>query len=211
MLYQPILLDTKGIDILEKNNVVLEISKIYPDIDLAAISVFEIRADGKSIGVEPLKSFSSWIWNKNDETKILLIFQAEKLTTEAQNSLLKIIEEPPKDTLIVLISKNTDTLLQTINSRSLNIGITSKISHNKERPEFINGNYVDRTKIIDSLTKEDNSREKALKLVEELINYYLGDKDNMSKSDKLLEMYLGIKMSTNLKLSLSLVNNIVST
>jgi len=211
MLYQPILLDTKGIDLLEKNKVLQEVLETYPNIDLQAISVFEVIAEGKSIGVEQLKSFSSWIWNKNDDIKILVIYQAEKLTTEAQNSLLKIIEEPPKDTLIILISKNTDTLLSTINSRCLNISISTQNLEESVRPEFLTGNYIDRVRIIDSITKDDNSREKALKLVEELINYYLGDKDNMSKSDKLLEMYLGIKTGTNLKLSLSLVNNIVST
>jgi len=211
MLYQPILLDTKGIDLLEKNKVLQEVLETYPNIDLQAISVFEVIAEGKSIGVEQLKSFSSWIWNKNDDIKILVIYQAEKLTTEAQNSLLKIIEEPPKDTLIILISKNTDTLLSTINSRCLNISISTQNLEGSARPEFLTGNYIDRVRIIDSITKDDNSREKALKLVEELINYYLGDKDNMSKSDKLLEMYLGIKTGTNLKLSLSLVNNIVST
>jgi len=211
MLYQPILLDTKGIDLLEKNKVLQEVMETYPNIDLQAISVFEVIAEGKSIGVEQLKSFSSWIWNKNDDIKILVIYQAEKLTTEAQNSLLKIIEEPPKDTLIILISKNTDTLLSTINSRCLNISISTQNLEESVRPEFLTGNYIDRVRIIDSITKDDNSREKALKLVEELINYYLGDKDNMSKSDKLLEMYLGIKTGTNLKLSLSLVNNIVST
>ncbi len=211
MLYQPILLDTKGKDILEKEIAILEISKTYPEIDLKSSSIFEIRAEGKSIGVEQLKSFNSWIWNKNDDIKILIIFQAEKVTVEAQNSLLKVIEEPPKDTVIILISKNTDTLLQTINSRSLNLNLNREVESTGPKPEFLNGNYVDRLRIIENLTKDDNSRENALKLVEELINYYLGDKYNMSKSDKLLEIYLGIKIGTNLKLSLSLVNNIVST
>lgn len=211
MLYQPILLETKGIDILEKNLILSEVVKTYESIDLASISVFEITSENKSIGVEPLKSFNSWIWNRNDETKILIIYQAEKLTHEAQNSLLKIVEEPPKDTLIILVSKNTDTLLSTINSRCLSLSIASSNAVEKTKPEFIDVNYFGRVKIIDSIAKEDNSREKALKLVEELINYYLSDKDNMSKSDKLLEIYLGIKIGVNLKLSLSLVNSIVST
>ncbi len=211
MLYQPILLDTKGIEILDKDKVLAGIIKTHSSINLNSVSIFELRAEGKSIGVEALKSFTNWIWNKNDDLKILLIFQAEKLTTEAQNSLLKIVEEPPKDTLIVLISKNTDTLLSTINSRCLNLSLNIEKDTIRVKPEFLEGNYIDRVKLIDIIVKDDNSREKALKLVEELINYYLGDKDNMSKSDKLLEVYLGIKTGTNLKLSFSLVNHIVST
>lgn len=211
MLYQPILLDTKGIDVLEKEIILSEIAKTYTGVDLTNKSIFEILSENKSIGVELLKSFSSWIWNKNDSLKILIIFQAEKLTIESQNSLLKIIEEPPRDTLIVLSSKNSDTLLQTIISRSITTSINYESKKILELPNFLEGNYLTRVKIIDSLSKEDNSREKALKLVEELINYYLGDSDNMYKSDKLLEIYIGIKSGTNLKLSLSLVNNIVST
>ncbi|MEP7103480.1 MAG: hypothetical protein ABI721_02095 [Candidatus Dojkabacteria bacterium] len=210
MHYQPILLDTKGIDILDKDTVLDEVSRIYKQLK-ESLSVFEIKAEGQSIGVESLKKFSSWLWNRNDELKVLIVFQAEKLTLEAQNSLLKIVEEPPEKTVIILSSRNSDTLLQTINSRCITMGKVSKSNDAVQMPAFLQGNYINRIKLIDSLTKEDNSRENALKLVEELINYYLEDKEYRMKSDKLLEIYLGIKSGTNLKLSLSLVNQLVST
>ncbi len=49
--------------------------------------------------------------------KIMLIWMAEKMNTEASNKLLKLIEEPPQQTLLILISADENQLLQTIQSR----------------------------------------------------------------------------------------------
>jgi len=49
--------------------------------------------------------------------KITLIWQPEKMNSEAANSLLKILEEPPEQTLFILVSIHPDKLLATILSR----------------------------------------------------------------------------------------------
>ena len=49
--------------------------------------------------------------------KVYIIPQADMMTTQAQNALLKTIEEPPEYTVIMLLTENADTLLSTINSR----------------------------------------------------------------------------------------------
>lgn len=49
--------------------------------------------------------------------KIMIIWHAELMNTEAANKLLKIIEEPPQKTLFILISENEDQILPTILSR----------------------------------------------------------------------------------------------
>ncbi len=51
--------------------------------------------------------------------KILIIDQADTLREEAQNALLKTLEEPPARTLIILISSFPQRLLSTILSRVL--------------------------------------------------------------------------------------------
>lgn len=51
------------------------------------------------------------------DKKVGLIDQAELLTPDAQNALLKTLEEPPGPTTLVLISTNPDALLTTIRSR----------------------------------------------------------------------------------------------
>lgn len=49
--------------------------------------------------------------------KIMIIWQPEKMNTEAANKLLKILEEPPEQTLFILVSSAPDQLLPTIISR----------------------------------------------------------------------------------------------
>ncbi len=49
--------------------------------------------------------------------KIYIIDEAEKMTVQAQNTLLKTIEEPPEYGLILLLTSNKEMLLETILSR----------------------------------------------------------------------------------------------
>lgn len=51
-------------------------------------------------------------------SRILIMWHAEKMNTEAANKFLKFLEEPPKDTLIILTAENTDGILPTILSRT---------------------------------------------------------------------------------------------
>lgn len=51
------------------------------------------------------------------QTKVYIIGDAENLKTEAANSLLKFLEEPPHNTFAILLSKDRSAILQTIKSR----------------------------------------------------------------------------------------------
>lgn len=53
--------------------------------------------------------------------KVVLIDNAENMNKNAQNALLKILEEPPKGEFIILITKDFEELLPTIRSRVTNI------------------------------------------------------------------------------------------
>ena len=49
--------------------------------------------------------------------KVYLIGEAEKMTVQAQNALLKTLEEPPEYAVIIFLTSNVNTLLPTIMSR----------------------------------------------------------------------------------------------
>ena len=49
--------------------------------------------------------------------KVMIIWMAEKMNAECSNKLLKMIEEPPAQTVFLLLSENSDLLLPTIQSR----------------------------------------------------------------------------------------------
>lgn len=51
-------------------------------------------------------------------SKILIVWQADKMNTEAANKFLKFLEEPPKNTFIILVADSADHMLPTILSRT---------------------------------------------------------------------------------------------
>ena len=57
--------------------------------------------------------------------KVLLVFEPERLSREAQGALLKTFEEPPASTVIVLVSSAPDELLDTTRSRCQRIDLAS--------------------------------------------------------------------------------------
>jgi len=55
--------------------------------------------------------------------RIIILWMAEKLHNTAANKLLKLLEEPPDNTLFILISEDTEQILNTIKSRAYQIKI----------------------------------------------------------------------------------------
>ncbi|MBP6963056.1 MAG: DNA polymerase III subunit delta' [Armatimonadetes bacterium] len=53
----------------------------------------------------------------NGKRRVYIIEQADTLNTHAENSILKALEEPPDYAIIILLSRNPSSLLQTIRSR----------------------------------------------------------------------------------------------
>jgi len=73
-----------------------------------SISVHESQEIIKSLS---LKAYES-------PFKVMIIWHAERLNTQASNKLLKIIEEPPVNTVFILITNDPEQLLLTIRSRT---------------------------------------------------------------------------------------------
>lgn len=55
--------------------------------------------------------------------KIYIVNEAEKMNQQAQNALLKTIEEPPAYAVILLLTTNADSFLQTILSRCITLNL----------------------------------------------------------------------------------------
>lgn len=92
-------------------------SKTHPDIirithEKSRIGVDDIR--NSLLDDISIKPFSS-------NYKIYIIDEAERMTEQAQNALLKTLEEPPAYAVIILITTNTGAFLQTILSRCVTL------------------------------------------------------------------------------------------
>ncbi len=84
----------------------------HPDVKVIepqglSLSIAQMRELQKEISLKPLEG--RW--------KIYIISEAEKMTPQAANSLLKTLEEPPPHSLIILVTSQEDSLLPTIISR----------------------------------------------------------------------------------------------
>lgn len=82
----------------------------------------------KSVGIEDIRIIQKKIYLKpiKSETKAIILNAYNGLTIEAQNALLKILEEPPNNTTVLLLVETVSQVLPTILSRCKSIAIDDK-------------------------------------------------------------------------------------
>ena len=82
-----------------------------------------IEPDGKVIKIDQIRELQTKVAEKpvNSGRKVYLINDADLMTKEAQNCLLKTLEEPPEYIVIILIVSNENRVLTTIKSRCMKI------------------------------------------------------------------------------------------
>ena len=119
---------------------------------------FELRSSGgASIGIKNTKELQNWAQLKpfSAKGKIGVIFEAQLLTQEAQNSMLKLLEEPPEQTILILVTDNYKRLLPTIISRCELIELGGERKINKEKKgkydNFISLGIIDKFLIVDMI------------------------------------------------------------
>ena len=100
--------------------------------------------------------------------KVMLIWMAEKMNNEASNKLLKLIEEPPKNTVFILIAEDEEQLIQTIRSRC-------QILHFPPLAEAA---------IADALVEKGLVREEALRIAHEADGNFNKALDLMNKDSE---------------------------
>lgn len=79
-----------------------------------------LRPIKATIGIEQVLTWQEKVYLKHYEGdyKVSIVEQADSLTLPAANSLLKVVEEPPERTVIILCAQNAEGILPTIQSRS---------------------------------------------------------------------------------------------
>ena len=82
-----------------------------------------INEEGETIKVDPMRELTEKVIEKPivSRKKVYIINDCDKMTKEAQNCLLKTLEEPPEFVVIILISSNENVILNTIKSRCMSL------------------------------------------------------------------------------------------
>ena len=97
-------------------------------------------------------------------SKILIVWQADKMNVSAANKFLKFLEEPPKGTLIILTAENTDNILPTIFSRTQLVEIPRVADEDVEA--YLSENYqISEEKIKEVVFQSQGNLNVARKLV----------------------------------------------
>ena len=143
-----------------------------------SIGVEDIRAQiNNDIGIKPYSS----------PRKVYIMNEGEKMTVQAQNALLKRLEEPPEYAVILILTANVDSLLPTILSRCVVLNMKPVPDHKVKKylmeeleiPDykanicvaFARGN-IGKAKMLASSEEFEKVKEEAVTLVK-----YINDMD----------------------------------
>lgn len=84
--------------------------------------VAQINPSGSTISIDEIRQVSRFLQltttGTSDWRRAVIIVDAQRMTAEAQNAFLKALEEPPKDTILILTVTEPSSLLPTIRSRA---------------------------------------------------------------------------------------------
>lgn len=157
-----------------------------------------INEEGGTIKIEQIRNLVNKIIEKPiiSNRKVYIINDSEKITKEAQNCLLKTLEEPPEFACIILISSNENLILNTIKSRCMKIKFAN--IDDKELYEYAKEN-LGYKEIPENLLKSFGGsigRARNLKENEELYSQIDILIDEMKKKD-IISIFLDSKFMYN--------------
>jgi len=106
-------------------------AETHPDLHLVHRYLYREHPDsevrrrkGLDLGIDVLRHFvieRVGLKPNQGRAKVFIIREADRITTPAQNALLKTLEEPPGATFIILLARSVDRLLPTTRSRCASV------------------------------------------------------------------------------------------
>ncbi len=93
----------------------------HPDLQIITNQLYDESKKSKDVLVDTIRNMKKDIFIKPylSDRKIYIIPRADTMNVYAQNSLLKVLEEPPEYCTIILIAENSNMFLPTILSRTV--------------------------------------------------------------------------------------------
>ena len=89
------------------------------DLEREYVDIINYKPSKASFGVDDVREIIDEVNKKpfEGDKKVIIIHQGNKLTIQAQNALLKTIEEPPTEVYIIILCESLELILDTIKSR----------------------------------------------------------------------------------------------
>ncbi len=99
---------------LDSNQFATYLNQVY---DLSLYLLHSLEPNPRSIGIDQVHQLQTKLSLTANQPRMVWIKQAHLLTQPAQNSLLKLLEEPPQNTTFILTTTHLKQLLPTLISR----------------------------------------------------------------------------------------------
>jgi len=143
-----------------------------------------IEPEGKNIKIEQIREMQNKVIEKpiNSSKKVYIIDDADSMTKEAQNCLLKTLEEPPEYIVIILIVSNENKVLTTIKSRCM------KVNFKKLNDEDIKKYLMEDCNV-------QNVNNNILKMCDGSIGKCIAIKDKMDDYNELEKIFNNVNVS----------------
>ena len=152
---------------------------IHPDVMLfeyegeKTIKIDQVRSDlEEKVFLSPFES----------RYKIFILDDAERMNNNAQNAFLKTLEEPPKDSIIILLTQSLNFIIPTIKSRCQIINFTN-IKNEDIKSMLLENPSIDDQNIATAVKLSRGSIGKALNI----------DKDHIDFRNKITEKLISIR------------------
>lgn len=158
---------------------------------------FEILASTKEYSIDDIKNLIKETKIFNPKTRIYYLENFHNSSVPAQNSFLKLLEEPPSNVQFVLTTDNKNSLLPTIVSRVKIIKLQNDVVAIRESPDttkfiapVITG-LINQTSITIPLNEfKITDKESAKKILLQLISYFRHKFDSDKKSTSIIKEIL---------------------
>lgn len=174
------------------------------DMDRDYVDIINYRLNKASFGVDDIRNLIDEVNKKPFEgnKKVIIIHQGNKLTIQAQNALLKTIEEPPVGVYIIILCENLELILDTIKSRCEIYKLTplTKVQLNKYI-ELNNFTYTEEERLsaiafsegipgrIDRYFKDQTLSDLRIKILDLLNELKNNDPEIILEKEELLSIY----------------------
>lgn len=169
--------------IVISNDIESEASRL--EEELKPFRVVKFLAVDESFKIEHAKAVLAESYISESQTKYIII-GASDLTDVAQNSLLKLLEEPPRNIEFILISPTKSNLLPTVRSRLPIL----KVSNEHERVELeLNLSRVDYKELFSFLKEHSRVKKEEAKALVEALFYRATVVDMLILTPKQLENF----------------------
>ena len=142
--------------------------QLLDTVNLATHAYYrEIAPEKGNIAIEQIRKLTLFfrlkVPGKAKIKRLAVIRDAELMSLEAQNALLKLLEEPPVDSILILVSSQPRNLLSTIRSRVQTIQLPSPAAVPPEAEavqlvkQVLAGSSYGRLLLVDSLSKQKDA------------------------------------------------------